>query len=327
MRVAFLFLLLFFPSCLPPQSAQVENRTTMHHPTLDLERWKRQFPLVGFEKQEGPRRFSTSEPGDPIDLWKASGRIISSPVDLAVTEQVRERTVRSKDVGTGVPVDIFVWAAGTPERPYLTKIGGTPHRDKEKPWPKSRDGKPMTFVVQFCFLDSKDIIANELPGDVMLVFFESSDGYFADGISVEWSHRELAEPLRQGDCPAPSFIVPELAGVRYRALEYPAANDVFAELGHYQHWLLATTQSTKIGKETWFIQRDPRGEGETLLCTFNSLQPDDSWPFTNTESFSDASTKFGLQAGNLDAMMFGDVGCFYFLLDEEGEVRWEFDCY
>jgi uncharacterized protein YwqG len=322
-------LLLCLIGCSQPETP-AENTTAMYHPRLDIEHWKRQFPLADLEKQKGPRQFGSTKPGDPLDLWKAHGRIISSPVDLAVTEQVRARAAQHSNLGSAVPVDIFVWAIGAPEHPYLTKIGGVPHREKNAPWPASSDGKQMTFVVQFCFLDSNDIISKRLPGDVMLVYFKNADSYFGNDLQIEWSRRELAEPLRKEDCPAPTFAVPELAGVMHRTHEYPEAEGVFASLGHYQQWLFATTQSTKIGQATWFIQNDPRRKGEVLLCTFNSLQPKESWPFTNLESFVDPTNEIGVhgvRAREFDTMMFGDVGCIYFIINAKGQVRCVFDCY
>jgi hypothetical protein len=299
------------------------------HRKVDIAHWSRQFPLADFEKQEGPRQFKTTKPGDPLDLWKARGRIISSPVDLAVTEQVRERAVKLKKLGPAVLVDLFLWAVGAPEHPYLTKIGGVPHRSKAKPWPKSKAGKPMTFVAQICFLDSKDIVSKALPGDVMLMFFKNADSHFGKpgDVHIEWSSRELADPVAKKDCPVPAFPVPELAAVIYRTREYPEGLEAFEELGHDQPWLFATTQSTKIGQATWFIQHDPRRKGEELLCTFNSLQPAERWPFTNRESLTASEKSGGMHGRTHFTIMFGDVGCMYFLIDRSGKVRWQSDCY
>lgn len=302
----------------------------MHHSKLSINRWKKEFPLSAFERQDGPRRFSTTKPDDPLDLWKARGRIISSPADLAIAEQVRERVASVRNLGMAVPVDIFLWAVGTPRRPYLTKIGGVPHRPTSKPWPQSDDGMPMTFVCQICFLDSRDIVPQKLPGDIMLIFFKDAESHFGkpEHIHVEWSHSQLAEPISLNGCPPPSFSVPKLAGVIHRTCEYPEAGNAFASLGHYQDWLFATTQSTKIGRATWFIQNDPRRKGEILLATFNSLQPEKKWPFTNREALPPGTNPDGGMHGFGNyTIMFGDVGCMYFLMNAKGRIRWECDCY
>ena len=133
MRSLLLFSFLFLAGCskAPPQAANsaaiaaadkaLKERTIpAHHPNFDIAYWSEIFPLAEFEKEEGRRRFDSTEPDDPLDLWKARGRIISSPPDLAMTEQVRSRASKSKDLGKAVPIDTFLWAVGAPKHPYLT---------------------------------------------------------------------------------------------------------------------------------------------------------------------------------------------------------------
>ncbi|MEM7227474.1 MAG: DUF1963 domain-containing protein, partial [Planctomycetota bacterium] len=72
-----------------------------------------------------------------------------------------------------------------PEKPYLTKLGGVPHRESKKRWPMNRDGQPCTFVAQFCFADSRDIISTKLRGDVLLMFLPGPDP--AEEPVFEWS--------------------------------------------------------------------------------------------------------------------------------------------
>jgi hypothetical protein len=308
-----------------------------HHPKVDLESWIRLFPIEAFEKKEGRRRFDTTEPGDPLDLWKASGSIVTSPADLCVTELVRRRVAQKHDLGPAVPVDVFLWRAGAPDQPYLTKLGGLPHREAAKPWPGLADNKPFTFVAQFCFIDSRDIVTPKIPGDVMLIFFRDAQSHFGDrdDVVIEWSGLELDRPCRAEDCPKPSFPVPELSGVIYRCNEFPESGDAFEAEGHYQYWLFPRTQSTKIGRETHFIQNDPREDGGELLCALNSIEPNRRWPFTNIEQIPvgeepdnfAARSKAEFYEWGKYHMTFGDVGCMYFLIDEEGNVRWTADCY
>ena len=69
--------------------------------------------------------------------------------------------------------------------PYLTKLGGIPHRNSTKPWPVDGNNKPYTFVAKFCFMDSKDIVSNKIPDDVMLLFFKDAENaYGPDAIHV-----------------------------------------------------------------------------------------------------------------------------------------------
>lgn len=304
----------------------------MHHPKLDFERWAKLFPLETLENRDGSRRLVNIPPGDPARLWKPGWTTVTSPADLCATELIRRRVAQRCDLGPRVPVDLFLWSTAPPKGPYLTKLGGTPHRESTKPWPRTADGKPFTFIAQFCFLDSRDIVSKKLPGDVMLVFFANSDGCFSAhrDVHIEWSDVRLQRPLAPSDCPPPSFRVPNLSGVIHRTDEFPEGDECFEKEDPDRSWLLATTQSTTIGRETHFIQNDPREytDGAELLCTLSSLEPHAKWPFVDLESLpaeeGDSDAPYGW--GRYE-MMFGDVGCMYFLIDEFGEVYWECDCY
>ena len=124
------------------------------HPKVDFEYWASVFPL-------------TSQ--------NLGGEIITSPAHLCQVELVRKRYRQVSNLGRAVPVDIFLWSVKSPEEPFLTKLGGVPHRESAKAWPIGEDGKAYTFVAQFCFLDSKDIVSDNLPNDVMLIFFRDAD--------------------------------------------------------------------------------------------------------------------------------------------------------
>jgi hypothetical protein len=302
------------------------------HPKVDLDYWSKIFPLETFEKTSGPRQFDTTKPGDTLDLWKPHGDIITSPAHLCEIELVRKQYAESHDLGPSVPVDIFLWSVDPPEKPFLTKLGGTPHRESTKPWP-SHDGKQYTFVAQFCFADSRDIVSRKLPGDVLLIFFKDANSLYDDSIHIEWSKIALDSPLTVNECPSPAFTVPQLSGHIYRTNEYPESREVFERAGHYQYYLFPTTQSTKIGRETFFTQHDPRGPGKELLCALNSVHPTAyprgaKWPFIGLETLPDDWNKPDehYEWGKY-RMMFADVGCIYFLIDEKGTVTWSWDSY
>jgi hypothetical protein len=325
-------LMFFLVSCgkQDPSSSPVRRTDNIHHPAFDFAKWRTVFPIETFERKEGPHQFSSTKKGDPLDLWKATGTIISSPADLCEVELVRERVAKKRNLGRSVPVDTFIWRHGMPDKPYLTKIGGVPHREKSLPWPTDQKGKPYTFVAQFCFLDSRDIVSHKLPGDVMLVFFKDSNSYSGepDDVRIEWASQTLKEPVSKNDCPKPGFPVPELAGEIYRCNEYPDSSEIFEQEGHNEAYLLAASQSTKIGRETFVIQNDPRKRGQEFICALNSVQPSKKWPFTNMEQFPPSEQKVDEHYGwGLYEMMFGDVGCMYFMIDKRGNVTWASDCY
>ncbi len=300
------------------------------HPQVDFDHWARVFPIETFEKTDGPRQFDSTEAGDPLDLWKPQGQIITSPAHLCEVELVRKRYAKAQDLGPAVPVDIFLWSIAPPEKPYLTKLGGVPHREAGKAWPTA-DGKPFTFVGQFCFIDSRDIISDKLPDDVMLIFFKDADSIYEGSVHIEWSSIDLQSPVTAEQCPEPGFAVPRLSGHIYRTNEYPESGDVFEQADHHQSWLFPTTQSTKIGRESFSPQHDPRNDGEELLCTLNSVHPKTyppgaKWPFIGLETLPKGRNQPD-NGYNCENMMFGDVGCIFFVINKDGRVRWSWDCY
>ena len=91
---------------------------------------------------------------------------------------------------------------------------------------QTKDGKPCTFVAQFCFADSRHLVSDKLPDDVMLVFFsDSDDGIDPKGVVIEWSPIEIAKPMT-GSVPKQELTVPELSGVLYESEEYPDGLEV-----------------------------------------------------------------------------------------------------
>jgi hypothetical protein len=288
-------------------------KETTVHPKVDFDHWAKVFPL------------------DSIDIH--DGEIITSPKHLCKVELVRKHHAQTSDLGTAVPVDIFLWSVATSEKPYLTKLGGVPHRESTKPWP-TIDGNPLTFVGQFCFADSRDIISDKIPGDVMLIFFETADSiYEGDSVHIEWSSIVLDSPVMAHQCPNPAFTVPQLSGHIYRTNEYPDSHDFFGQFGYSQSYLLPVTQSTKIGRETFYTQGYPWDDDEELLCALNSVHPTvyppgAKWPFIGMEHLPDDWDKPDDHYGwHKYKMMLADVGCMYFFIDDDGKVTWTWDSY
>jgi len=317
-------------ACGEDQQESPSTPVTHHHELVDFEQWAKIFPLATFEKKEGIRQFNTTEPGDPLDLWKAPGSMITSPDDLCEIELSRQRAAETHDLGEGVHSHIFLWKTGEPEKPYLTKIGGTPFRPASRAWPTNSHGDPMTFVMQFCFADSKEILPYPTPGDVMLVFMSDSEAFFGsdNDIHIEWSDLTIDAPMASDACPKPQWTIPSLTGVLHRTFEYPQSWDVFSRLGHYEMYLFDTTQSTKISTETHFIQNDPSKPGQKLLCVLNSIHPSEDWPFVDLEKLPEDrdGDKDGDGWGEYQ-MSFGDAGCIYFFIDRRGRISWSCDSY
>jgi hypothetical protein len=262
------------------------------------------------------------------------GCIVSGPGDLCSIERSRELVFREYDFGLAVPVDLFLWKAGTPPKPYLTKCGGIPHRPKDEPWPVGRDGGQLTFVAQICFLDSMSIIPLSLPGDVMLVFLRDKDSFSRQAdVHVEWWPAAIADVMNAEDLPEPSFHVPCLTGLLHRTYDFPEAESIFEYAGFDAAPLIATTQGTKIGTETFYIQGRPFTSNDTLICTLSSFLPSPPWPFFEASAPSTddrLDQTFHDQVGDswpTHSLVFGDRGCIYFFQDASGATKLCGDCY
>src|SRR5262249_29999625 len=105
-----------------------------------------------------------------IVLMQPHGEILIGPGSLAINEQLRAEAFADNHYrGARVATDVFVWQPGEPPNPATTKIGGIPYRSRSSPWPRDQAGKPVRFIAQLCFADSRDI-SGDLPGDVLLIF-------------------------------------------------------------------------------------------------------------------------------------------------------------
>lgn len=162
---------------------------------LNIEEWKKDFRP----------HFPSFPPGELGDIEH-----------LCVLEQVREQALGEMSSNEFRPMDMFVLAYGEPSRRDVTKIGGVPYRPSDSPWPLSpRTGQPLTFLAQFRFTESTDLVG-PLPADVLLMFFEDFDDVSA--FHFEW--HELGIPESQlvtaESVPDSSRQVPVCHGIRCR---------------------------------------------------------------------------------------------------------------
>jgi hypothetical protein len=259
------------------------------HPVLDLDHWCRVAPFPPLRRWW--RRWHR-EPEPP--------EIVCSPLDVAAIEQCR-RTRPSE--GRTTPADWFVWNTAPPVQPFLTKLGGVPHREATVAWPTDEKGQPRTFLGQFCFLDSLDIVGDDLPGDVLLIFGTGGAHIDLDDFHLEWARAELRRPASSTDVPRPRVCVPALSGVRHRTVEDHAR----------------PTQGSKIGTTTLFIQRAATGEDD-LLCALSCFWARPRWPTVDRERLGRAERR------ELGALPLGDAGCIY-VERSHGEFFADADCY
>jgi hypothetical protein len=291
----------------------------MIHERLDMEHWKSVFSVQRMR-----------ETGEKPDAY-----IISSPYDIAVVEQLRAETFAADPALERIPVDVFVWNLGEPTNRAVTHVGGLPYRAADKPWPLMPSGEPLTFVAQFCFADSRDIVP-AIPGDILLFFAEGKEWRYRDEVGYdfswgdgderdsaphfEWVYLDDALPLiTREDAPQSKWRINPCYAAIHRTWDYPTA-DGFAYPAVYEH-VPEVFEATKIGGiRPW---RDEVGPDELpggeFLCSLSSIFPatDKAYPFLNvTEPIS----YDGSRASNM--LMIGDVGLINFFINSNGDLRW-----
>jgi hypothetical protein len=263
-----------------------------------------------------------------------SGEIITGPCDICNNEQLRKAAHDQFDWGPAVPVDVFVMAEGEPPNRYASKIGGTPYRPAKTPWPMRKDGKPMSFLAQINFADSRDL-TGDLPGDLLLVFTPDADGY-AETLHFEWQPLGLTELIPADAIPEQAWRPEPVYGHVCRTVSYPKAKRK-PEIGANKYpmcqgkeiWYdyhLLQYQATQIGTAPFFIQPGNDDLPGRILCAINSVLPNQHkpYPWVNHPEPLMPEDQWDHTA---DYFMLGDVGCFYISIAKSGKLHFSVSCY
>jgi hypothetical protein len=292
------------------------------HDRLNIEDWISRFPLAQARQEarlfveqrrlQCPEDYQNEEAVKAhIALMSPGGGIVCSPGDLALAEQLRREAFAGQQI-QGIPTDIFVFGRGEPKHREATKLGGLPYWPASQDWPCSAEGRPLAFIGQICFADSRDIVG-KLPGDVLLIFGpRDSENLGPDESELKFFWREMGDSdlIGPGGMPQCELVLPPLYGVICRTLDYPGAGPLF---GRYRKAeLLASLEGTKIGGLPRWIQ-EPESLPGRFLCALGSLSfsSDAPYPFVNIpEPVGDA---------DLHGPMWGDMGNLCLFL-ERGEV-------
>ena len=262
--------------------------------------------------------------------WNPKARHITSPVQLVMAEQLREQNVNVVSASRTVPCDLFVWALGEPDRRDVTKVGGAPYRPAGKPWP-TKDGATYTFLAQFDFSTSRDIIG-PTPDDILSVFTLESD---FDDLYFEWYSKGISDLIDPTSVPEPCFQFITCYGERHRTADYP---DAVRDTGDFG---LCVLEGTKIGgvphfsgvgfgwdeqrmqPKEWVTNLDQLVEGR-FLCCLGPVQSDPrfEYPFTNLREC------LTLDHYNDDdkTLILGDMGSIFIHLTEAGKINHWFQC-
>jgi len=304
----------------PPILAFPDRPPPTVHDHFDLATWITRFPQV-------IRRY--------IDLYSADGKAITSPCHIAIVEQLRAEVFADHPDLEKVPSDVFIWGLGEPVKREVTKVAGIPYWPANRPWPVSTEGRPMDFVAQINFSDSRDLVG-DTPGDILLMF---SDGecynhWMPDdegAVVFHWVNSSDAPLIEPDKVPERRWDIIPCYGVIHRTFDFVdvlKASELI-ENGFYSPHRLAVIEGTKIGGVPHWIQDEAKLPGR-YLCTLGSVAPDDPRaggkkvpaPFVNREK------AFGIRdiPPPYDFLTWGDVGSVYIFMDESGKIHWEEQC-
>jgi hypothetical protein len=190
----------------------------------------------------------------------------------------------------------------------VIKVAGLPYRAAGLPWPLTDEGKPMTFLAQFCFVESRDLVGNP-PGDVLLIFADDRHAYlpnaYDSSLRFEWHPLGLRDLIRAEEIPEVDWKLRPYFGVLYRTDD--------------EHLVGEPGGQTKIGGEPAWIQID-KSPGGKFLCELGSWRGVpaqwDRWSGVETT-----------ERGTGEELKMQDMGCLYFFLSKDGAIRWYFQCY
>jgi hypothetical protein len=224
------------------------------------------------------------------------------------------------------------------ERPWLTRIGGRPWRAKGKPWPTDPNGIPLVFLGQICFVDSKDLLPFNLPGDVALIFGTSMKGWvsISEGSALEWSPLRITQPENGTEVPWTAELPYEYQGVIHRTVQHTdwkSAEGPFKAAGYEEGgWRIHSIQATSIGTYAALPQGWPfeEGDGRMLVCTLSSFYSGDAWALCDVPTGPKHVTADGREVScwNKHALDFGilDAGCIWVYRDKDGTFKLDSAC-
>ena len=268
------------------------------------------------------KKFSARVNQEPL-----RGELVTSAWDLYSVETLRDK--HNLRVGNGVATDIFVFGKGEPDNPSCTKVGGRPFWPAKQDWPAAIDDSPLPFLAQFNFTDSKDIVGEDLPGDVLLILTELKDEWLPgeDGLSFHWVSADSA-PNTSLDVPSEIEPVGPFFGVVHRSVDYPDAEEAAFQLDVEvrKSWNLPILNGTKIGGCPHFIQGGVT-TSDTFLCQLGSIQAAPCVPYPWVNQRDPLTIEFDSTGIYRDSVVFGDMGCIYLFIDKSGTVWHWFECY
>lgn len=297
----------------PPTAHGTLRDPNCAHPVLDIELWKRKFPLTDECKWDTHHYLYRAEHLAYFD------QLINLPNEERDPEEQHAET------------DVFVWKSGSLNaRNPLTKLGGKPWMPTNEPWPTDPQGHPLQFIGQINFTDSKDLIPFDLPGDVLLLFARWTENWVSwdlASIDLKWVSRDAVDPESRRDYPPGSTLPFCHEGVIHRTKQFWIPHE------NTPNFRISTdaVQATLIGTHARIPQGWPLEEdGCTLICVFSSFSFRGDWPLCDLESLPQRHLSDGrLMRYDFDSafgVLFADAGAIWVYRDQDGDIKHEMSC-
>jgi Domain of unknown function (DUF1963) len=299
----------------------------------------------------------TAAPAGKSDVDETEVGLLSLPEDIVLLGRLRASAYARLPNLSRVPTDVFVWRAGEPSRREVTKIAGLPYRQAGLPWPAAPSGEPLTFVAQFWFADSLDLVP-PLPGDILLIFARGEllgepslppdirfNLHWGAGLTFEWATLGTLPLVAAADIPPTLWPVQPCYGALQRMWDYRGVPPEIAID------VPAVVEGTKIGglcpwlDEPDYVRFDQAartpGAPGVYLSTLASVDPDvyaalpglpgDVLAAPASPDPGAVRTWRQAQTAEYDlrrsrALMIADVGLLNFFLDDRGRIRWTAHC-
>jgi hypothetical protein len=279
------------------------------HDDFDADAWREIFSLrrlredarrrVAERKARLPHAYSGfSSFEDHVKLLEPRPEMVVGPEQATVNLLLREeRLPRASTLGEKAPTDVFVYAVGEPRHPAATKYGGRAYVRRGAAWPSNADGRPLTFVGQLCFADSRDL-ARDLMYDGISMFVDGGDPAFD---AHHYAFYSIGDDMEAVDPPAEARLAPSAEsyhGRRLRTFDLPDLVD--SDLEERDGGVGAVWHGTKIGGVAPLIQPHMPNPGR-FIGAFGSIKIDPGMPWRfvgREEPYREYGTPF----------MFGDMG-------------------
>lgn len=261
--------------------------------------------------------------------------VTASPFHAATIHYIRELVSKAESLGPSIPTDVFIVSEGEPDRRDVTKVGGVPYRPANLPWP-SFEGKPLTFLAQFRFTESRDLVG-DTPGDVLLVF---ADEAVPSEMVFEWYPLGLSDLIDSSQIPKPAWQFVTCYGVRYRTVDLPFSQSAIrnrfpdADFAHvYLSMKIGGIPAVMQGELFRNLEKQHGREIKTLpewpsfgmpgryLCALSSILPKPGvpYPFVNRERPYPLLRRSVVETEKT-TLQIADAGSLYFWLDDDGQT-------